>query len=77
VNVEQQFIVLHFSTSGFIFRYVFLDYKIITLLLLTRGDYVNYCGCLQTLKTPEERRHTVMLGVSIGVPGRSDPGPTC
>jgi hypothetical protein len=27
--------------------------------------------------TPEERRHTVKLGVSIGVHDRRDPGPTC
>jgi hypothetical protein len=30
-----------------------------------------------SILTPEERRHTVKLGVSIGVPGRRDPGPTC
>jgi hypothetical protein len=27
--------------------------------------------------TPEERRHTVKLDVSIGVHGGRDPGPTC
>jgi hypothetical protein len=27
--------------------------------------------------TPEDRRYTVKLGVSIGVPGRRDTGPTC
>jgi hypothetical protein len=26
--------------------------------------------------TPEERRHIMKLGVSIGVLGRRDPGPT-
>jgi hypothetical protein len=27
--------------------------------------------------TLEERRRTVKLGISIGVHGRRDPGPTC
>jgi hypothetical protein len=39
-----------------------------------RGDCGNYCGCLQFLAS-EERRHTLQIGVSIGVRGRRVPGP--
>jgi hypothetical protein len=54
----------------------FLDYKIITLLLLRRGA-VAITAIAYSFLTPEERQHTVKLGVSIGVPGRRDPSPTC
>jgi hypothetical protein len=47
---------------------------LLILLLLKRGDYGNYCGCLQFFAS-EERRHTLHIGVSIGVPSRRVPGP--
>jgi hypothetical protein len=56
--------------------YFFLDYKIIMLLLLRRGA-VAIAVIAYSFLTPEERRHKVKLGVSIGIPGRRDPGPTC
>jgi hypothetical protein len=67
---------LHFSTSGLIFISFILDYKIITLLPLRRGA-VAIVAIAYSFLTPKERRHTEKLGVSIGVPGRRDPGPTC
>jgi hypothetical protein len=52
----------------------FFDCKIVTLLLLRRGGAVAIAVIVCSFFTPEERRHTVKLGVSIGVPGRRDPG---
>jgi hypothetical protein len=66
---------MHFSTSGIIFRSVFLDYKNITLLLLRRGA-LAIAAIAYSFLTPEERRHTLQIGVSTGVHGRRDPGPT-
>jgi hypothetical protein len=43
------------------------------MLLLRRGA-VAIAAIAYSLLPPEERRHTVNLGVSIGVPGRRDPG---
>jgi hypothetical protein len=42
----------------------FLDYKIIKLLLLMRGGAVAIAAIAYSSLTPEERRHTVKLGVS-------------
>jgi hypothetical protein len=52
----------------------FFDYKISPLLLLRRGA-VAIAAIAYSFLTPEERRHTMKLGVSIGVPGRRDPVP--
>jgi hypothetical protein len=48
--------------------------KLVLLLLLRRGGCGNYCGCLQLLPQ-EKRRHTFLIGVSVGVPGRRVLGP--
>jgi hypothetical protein len=56
------------------FRYVSLDYNFIFLLLLRRKDSVNYRGCFFSF-TSGKRRHTLHIGVSIGVLGRIMPGP--
>jgi hypothetical protein len=51
----------------------FLDYKIITLLLLRRGGIAIAAIAYNSL-TPEECRHTLQIVVSICVPGRREPG---
>jgi hypothetical protein len=52
----------------------FLIKKLFLLLRLRRGNCGNNCGRLQ-FSTSEERRHTLQMGVSIGVPCRPEPGP--
>jgi hypothetical protein len=76
VKVEQQF---HFI--AFLDKWIFFDLsvfisKLFRLLLLRRGDCGNYFGCLQFFVSPEERRQTLNIGVSIGVHGRRVPGPS-
>jgi hypothetical protein len=60
---------------------LFLDlFFLITKLLryyCFGGGAVAIAAIAYNVLAPEERRHTVKLGVSIGVPGRRDPGPTC
>jgi hypothetical protein len=41
------------------------------------GGTVAITAVAYSFLTPEERRHTLQIGVSIGVPGRRDPGPAC
>jgi hypothetical protein len=38
------------------------------------GGAVAIAAIAYSSLTPEERRHTLKLGVSIGVPGQRDPG---
>jgi hypothetical protein len=76
VKVERQF---HFAFLDkwlcFYVDMTFLDYKIIfDAIAWALGDCGNYCGCLQ-FSTPEERRHTLQIGVSMGVPSGRVPGP--
>jgi hypothetical protein len=41
------------------------------------GGTVAITAVAYNFLTPEERRNTLQIGVSIGVPGPRDPGPTC
>jgi uncharacterized membrane protein YoaT (DUF817 family) len=59
-------IIICTFTRGYIFDMPFLITKLTSLLLLTRGFY--------SFLVSEERRHTLHLGVSIGVPCRKVPG---
>jgi hypothetical protein len=43
------------------------------LLWLRREDLDKYCGYLRFFVS-EERRHTLEIGVSLGLPGRRVPG---
>jgi hypothetical protein len=53
----------------------FLIIKLLRCYCLGKGA-VAIAAIAYSFLTPEERRHTVKLGVSIGVPGLRDPGPT-
>jgi hypothetical protein len=60
---------------------LFLDLFFLSTKLLRYyrlgGGAVAIAVIAYSFSTPEERQHTVKLGVSIGVPGRGDPGPIC
>jgi hypothetical protein len=67
VKVEQQ---LSFCIVGkWIYFKTFFIIKLFLLFLLRRGDCGNYCGSSLQFSASEERRHTLQIGVSIGVPG--------
>jgi hypothetical protein len=57
---------------------LFLDRSFLITKLLRcyclGGGAVAIATIVYSFFTPEERQHTVKLGVSIGVPGRRDPG---
>jgi hypothetical protein len=72
VKVKQQF-SFAFLDKWIIFTFVFLDYKIITLILLRRGGCGNCCDCLHLFNSRGTSAH-MAIGVSIGVPSRREPG---
>jgi hypothetical protein len=59
-----------------------VDFFLDLLFLITKllrcyclgGEVVAIAAIAYSILTPEERRHTMKLGVSIGVLGRRDPG---
>jgi hypothetical protein len=67
VTVEQQF-SFAFLDKWIICRYVFLNYKIVILLLLRRGGCGNCCDCLQFFNSRGTSAH-MAIGVAIGVLG--------
>jgi hypothetical protein len=57
-----------------LFLYLFILIAKLLRCYCLGGGAVAIAVIAYSFLTPEERRHTVKLGVSIGVPGRRDPG---
>jgi hypothetical protein len=73
VKVEQQFSFAFLDKWIYFYICFFLITKLLRCYCLG-GGAVAIAVIAYSYRTPEERRHTAKLGVSIGVPGRRDPG---
>jgi hypothetical protein len=73
VKVEQQFSFAFLDKKIYVLDMFFLITKLLRFYCLG-GGAVAIAVIAYTFFTPEERRHTVKLGVSVGVHGRRDPG---
>jgi hypothetical protein len=65
--------ILHFLTSELIFISDFPDYEILFVVLFLTVAINAVANSI--VLTSKERRHTLLIGVSIGVPCRRVPRP--
>jgi hypothetical protein len=75
VKVGQEFNFAFHDKWTYIFRNVLVDYIFLLLKLLKRGEAVVTDAVAYSFLTPQERRHTLQIGVSTCVASRRVPGP--